>query len=80
MKTKSRKEMNDDLRAEYNLAELLPGGIQGKYAERCREGTNVVILAPDVANAFPTDEAVNAALRLVMKLKEIPDNGKKKAA
>ena len=80
MKTNSRKDTSDDLRTEYNLAELLPGGIQGKYVDRCREGTNVVVLAPDVANAFPTDEAVNAALRLVMKLKEIPANGKKKAA
>lgn len=72
--------MSDDMRAEYNLAELLPGGIMGKYADRCREGTNVVLLAPDVANAFPTDEAVNTALRLVMKLKEIPVGDKKKAA
>lgn len=57
---------------KYDLKELLKGGVQGKYAERYRAGTNLVFLAPDVAHAFPTEEAVNQALRLVMQLAKIP--------
>ena len=44
---------------------------EGKYAERFREGTNLVLLAPDVAEAFPTAESVNEALRLVLQLTEL---------
>ena len=62
----------DELRPEYNLRELLQGGIRGKYARRYEEGTNIVLLAPDVADAFPSEEAVNEALRLVMRLSKIP--------
>jgi hypothetical protein len=54
--------------------------VQGKYADRYREGTNLVLLAPDVAEAFPTDEAVNEALRLVIRLRKIPGTAKKTAA
>ena len=62
----------DDLRAEYDLAPLLQNAVRGKYAERFREGTNLVLLEPEVADAFPTPEAVNGALRLVMQLTKIP--------
>lgn len=41
----------------------LEGGVRGKYAERFREGTNVVLLAPDLLQHFPNSDAVNAALR-----------------
>jgi hypothetical protein len=64
--------MDDDLRPEYDLAHLLRGGVRGKYAERFHAGTNLVLLAPDVAQAFPDDQAVNTALRLVMQLAQIP--------
>ncbi len=64
-------EPDDELRPEYDLSHLLSGGVRGKYAERYREGTNLVLLAPDVARAFPTAESVNEALRLVIKLGEI---------
>ena len=66
----------DDLRPEYDLSQLLKGGVRGKYAERYREGTNVVLLEPDVADAFPNEEAVNEALRLVMRLAKIPTAGR----
>ena len=56
----------DDLRPEYDLSQL-KGGVQGKYLERYRAGTNLALLAPDVRAAFPTDAAVNRALRLLMK-------------
>jgi hypothetical protein len=67
----NKQEPEDELRPEYDLAQLLTGGVRGKYAERYREGTNLVLLAPDVAQAFPTAEAVNEALRLVIRLSEI---------
>ncbi|MDQ3011453.1 MAG: hypothetical protein M3X11_12205 [Acidobacteriota bacterium] len=65
-------EMEDELRPEYDLAELLKGGVRGKYVARYRAGSNVVVLAPDVAHAFPTEEAVNEALRLVVRMAQIP--------
>ena len=80
MKTKSKGEKADDLRPEYDLKELLKGGVQGKYADRYREGTNLVPLAPDVARAFPTEEAVNEALGLVIQLKKLPRSGRRTAA
>jgi hypothetical protein len=71
MKKKSNDEQNDDLRPQYDLGQLLPAGVQGKYAKRFREGTNLVLLAPDVAEAFPTAEAVNETLRLVLQLTKL---------
>jgi hypothetical protein len=65
-------ETEGDLRPEYDLKTLLKGGVQGKYADRYREGTNLVLLAPDVARAFPTEEAVNEALRLVLRMAQVP--------
>jgi len=56
----------DDLRPEYDF-ESLKGGVRGKYYRRFRAGTNIVRLEPDLARAFPTDEAVNEALRTVVR-------------
>ena len=56
----------DNLRREYDLSKL-KGGVRGKYLERYRAGTNLALLAPEVRAAFPTDEAVNRALRSVMQ-------------
>ena len=72
MKRTAKPEIEDDLRPEYDLRQLLPGGVRGKYAERYRAGTNLVLLDPDVAEAFPDEEAVNGALRLVLQLTKIP--------
>lgn len=63
-KTKGAKV--GDLRAEYDFASMR-SGVRGKYAERLREGSNVVLLEPDVAAAFPNGNAVNEALRAVMR-------------
>lgn len=54
----------DELRAEYDCSD----GVRGKHHEAYREGTNVVLLDPAVAKAFPTPEAVNRALRLPIDL------------
>ncbi len=64
--------MEDELRPEYDLKRLLKDGVRGKYADRYQAGTNLVLLSPDVAKAFPNDEAVNAALRLVMQMAQLP--------
>lgn len=53
---------NSGLRREYDFA-AMQGGVRGKYTKRYREGTNIVLLEPDIAEAFPNDEAVNQALR-----------------
>jgi hypothetical protein len=77
MKAKSKDEKADELRPEYSdFGELLKEGVQGKYAARYEEGTNVVLLAPDVAPAFPSSDAVNEALRLVIQLRNLPSQTK----
>ena len=60
-------EMEDELRPEYDLSQL-KGRVRGKYVERYREGTNLVLLEPDVAAAFPDAKTVNEALRLLIKV------------
>jgi hypothetical protein len=67
------KVMNkeDNLRPEYNLSALLKAGERGKFAEWYKAGTNMVLLEPDVAQAFPNDDAVNEALRLVMQISKL---------
>jgi hypothetical protein len=72
MKTKLSDEMNDELRSGYDLHELLKGAARGKYVEQYRAGTNLVLLDPDIAKAFPSEQAVNDALRLVLQLTAIP--------
>lgn len=63
--SKKAKPSSDELRPEYDFS----GGIRGKYAARFARGTNVVVLAPDVAEAFKTSKAVNAALRSQLRRK-----------
>ncbi|MBD2196287.1 MULTISPECIES: hypothetical protein [Calothrix] len=67
MKKEVENEMEDELSPEYDFTQMT-GGIKGKYVERYRTGTNLVLLDPDVAQAFPNDEAVNEALRLLMQV------------
>ncbi len=77
MKKKSKDDKGDDLRLEYDLGELLKDGVQGKYADRFQEGTNLVLLDSDVMETFPNDKAVNEALRLVIKLTKLTTSKKK---
>ncbi len=67
-----------ELRDEYDLAKMTIVA-KGRYAPERRAGKNVVLLAPDVVQAFPTDEAVNEALRMVLQLAKIPDVHQAKA-
>ena len=67
MKKINRSGNDDDLREEYDLSKM-EGVVRGKYAQRYKEGSNIIVLAPDVAKAFPNTEAVNEALRLLMNV------------
>lgn len=67
MKKRTSAREDDDLRPEYDLA-VLKGGVRGKYAKRFQEGTNVVLLSPDVAPFFPNEESVNSALRSLVRI------------
>ncbi len=53
---------DDDLRGEYP-PDLIKSGVRGKHAKRFREGTNVVLIDPDLHKLFPDSAAVNRALR-----------------
>ena len=68
---KRKSEMNDELRPEYDLRQLLKGAVRGKYAKHYQAGTNLVLLDPDVRKAFRDERAVNDALRLVFELRKI---------
>ena len=77
MKKGTRKD--DDMRDHYDFT----GGVRGKYARRYAEGTNVVVLDPDVARLFPNREAVNETLRAVAQIVQIQERrrgGANKAA
>lgn len=63
MKKASRKNCTD-MEPEYNFS----GGVRGKYAKRFAEGTNVVVLEPDVLKVFPDSASVNHALRLFVEV------------
>ena len=52
----------DTMRDEYP-EDLIKSGVRGKYTKSCREGTNIVLIDPDLHRLFPDSEAVNRALR-----------------
>jgi hypothetical protein len=59
MKKAAPKSAEADIRREYDFS----GGVRGKYAIRYAQGSNVIVIAPDVAKVFPDAEAVNSSLR-----------------
>jgi hypothetical protein len=63
MKKTSKSDSSDEMRPEYDFSR----GERGKYAQRFREGTNVIVLDPDVAAEFKDSAAVNDALRQLLK-------------
>ena len=58
---------SDELRPEYHREDFGPM-VRGKYAARVRESSNIVVLDPEIAQAFPNAQAVNAALRGLLEL------------
>jgi hypothetical protein len=65
-KKRKESELEDEMRPEYDLSKMKIVG-RGIYRERYRSGTNLVLLEPDVRKAFPDDESVNEALRVIAK-------------
>lgn len=71
MSKASRQEPDDDLRPEYDFSSM-SGAVRGKYYRPYRAGVNLALLEPEVAQAFPTDTAVNEALRKVLRATKAP--------
>lgn len=65
MNQEVKTPLDDDLRDEYDET-VLKNGVRRKYVDRIAAGSNFVRLTPDVAAAFPTEDAVNEALRLLL--------------
>jgi hypothetical protein len=57
-----RSRIENDLEPEYDFR----GGVRGKHAERYAQGSNIILLAPDVARCFPDSDSVNEALRVLI--------------
>ena len=62
MKEKPMKKQDDDMLEEYDFSK----GIRGKYAKKYAEGSNVVVIEPEIAKEFPDAESVNEALKYLM--------------
>lgn len=67
MKKPTKPTAPTEPRAEYDFSR----GVRGKYARRYQAGSNVVVLEPDVAKAFPSPERVNRSLRALVNLVEL---------
>ncbi|PAW83601.1 MAG: hypothetical protein B9S33_13470 [Pedosphaera sp. Tous-C6FEB] len=67
MKKPTKSAAPPEPRAEYDFNR----GVRGKYARRYQSGSNVVVLEPDVAKAFPSPERVNRSLRALVNLVEL---------
>jgi hypothetical protein len=76
---KKKDEDADEMRPDYDLRKLKFVG-RGIYAKRYRSGTNIVLLDSDVREAFPDDESVNEALRLIAKVAKRQTLRKKSSA
>jgi hypothetical protein len=65
-KSANKRNSTEGLRKDYDLSKLQ--GVRGKYLERYRRGTNLVLLSPDVAEYFPDEKSVNTALRSLIRV------------
>jgi hypothetical protein len=73
---KARRPSSNGMRSEYDFA-AMRGGVRGKYAKRLRAGTNLVLLDPELASAFPSDVAVNQALRAALNVARVVSKSKR---
>ena len=64
MKKERKRKANPDMLDNYDFSK----GVRGKYAKRYAEGTNLILLAPDVAAFFPNSKSVNQALRSLVQI------------
>jgi hypothetical protein len=74
---KANGKVVDDMRAEYQRSDL-GALVRGKYAQRLRNSSNVVVIAPDLIKAFPNARAVNAALRELLRTRKASSRRKSK--
>lgn len=65
---KGNETDQDELRSEYEQSDFPGGFVRGKYVDRIREASNIVVLKPEVAEVFPNEEAVNRALQSLIEL------------
>jgi len=63
MKKETKTRSESEMLQEYDFG----AGVRGKYADRFAAGSNLIFLEPDVAAVFPNSEAVNEALRTLIK-------------
>jgi hypothetical protein len=72
MSQSNNQEPEDEMRAEYDFS----GGVRGKYYQQYKQGTNVVLLEPDIAEVFRDSESVNRALRVLINIakSEVPQS------
>ena len=66
------EDSQDDLQPEYDFD--FSKAVRGKYYKQYREGSNVVVLEPDVAAAFTNADAVNQALRAMLRFAQQTSN------
>ena len=69
----------DELRPEYSREDLSKG-VRGKYAKAYQEGTNLVLINPEIAKVFPTEKAVNDALRSLINVAQKTTGLKKRSS
>jgi hypothetical protein len=74
-----KKARVGEIRPDYRRDELGPG-VRGKYLDAYRSGTNLILLSPDVAKAFPTEDAVNDALRSFVRVAQRTASTRRRAA
>jgi hypothetical protein len=74
---KTNKIAADELRPEYRRSDL-PNLVRGKYADRLRASSNVVVIDPDVTDLFPNADAVNAALRSLSEIAKRAQSGRQR--
>jgi hypothetical protein len=74
-----KKDKTEEMRPEYRREDL-GTGVRGKYFEAFQSGTNLVLLSPEVAKVFPTEELVNEALRYLIEVAQKSVGPKKRSS
>lgn len=61
---KAQRKIDPEMLEEYDFSK----GVRGKYAKQYQEGSNIILLSPDVAEVFPDSTSVNEALRMLIEI------------
>jgi hypothetical protein len=65
---KDKEAAIDELRADYKRSDFPEGLVRGKYAQKLKDSSNIVVLRPEVAQAFPNEDSVNSALLSLIEI------------